>query len=368
MFSRRTAKSKSGPRGRSQWLSRLRPRSLGQGLVEFALILPVAALVLLLTIDFGRAYFQWITLNNVAKIGANFAALHPEGWEGLGDPAVKTAYRNLMSQDSKEAQSTCPLQSPIPDPTFPAAAPNTYAVGGQAQLQISCQFALLTPLIQSVFGGSSTLQISASSVFTIRGGALNGIPVSTVAPTGTATATSTPTSTATGTATTPTATVSFYGVPRAPNSQGGGPPGSPGEAQVVGLPGLIVDFTFATTGTRVSCLWDFSDGPVVNSCAGMVAHTFSSNTRRTYNVTLTVDGVTVSRTAYVLIGCQVPSFTGVKKNDASDVWLGAGFVRANLTTLNPQGGGNYFINNQSLPGGLLNPAGGCTGATITVGP
>jgi TadE-like protein/PKD domain len=354
-----------------------RRRTLGQSLAEFAIILPLLAFILLLAIDFGRIYQQWITLNNVAKIGANYAAQHPEGWDGTGSATVVTAYRSLMAKD---LTSTNCVVNPVPDPTFPDPAPNTYSVGGHAKVALSCNFGLITPIFNNLFPGQS-LAVSASALFTIRGGAINGIPVGNVNPPPTATPTPTPAPTATPTPTptatagataTPTPTplpavnVSFYGVPRPPNSQGGGPPGSPGENQIIGIPGLIVDFTNTTTGNKVACLWNFGDGSTSTSCGSPISHTYSSSTRRTYDVTLTVNGSQVTRTMYVLVGCQVPSFTGVRVNNASGVWTSAGFAAANLTTAS--GNGNYFINTQSLAGGLLNPNGGCTGATITVGP
>jgi hypothetical protein len=359
---------------------RRRRRSRGQSLAEFALILPLLALVLLMVIDFGRLYQQWITLNNVAKIGANYAALHPDGWEGGGDATVQATYQALMRKDL--LGGACDVPGAFPDPTFPDAAPNTYSVGGKARVELQCDFPLITPILNNIFPGQA-VGMGASAQFTIRGGAINGIAVSggggTPVPTGTpaptASPTPTPTPTPTGTPAgsptpTPTAlppvTVSFYGVPQPPNSQGGGQPGSIGENQIVGLPGLVVDFTNTTTGTMVNCLWDFGDGATSASCGSPIQHTYSSSTRTTYNVTLTVNGSPLTRLQYVLIGCQVPSFTGVRKNAATGVWTGAGFAAGNIT-LGP-GPGNYEINNQTLAGGLLNPAGGCTGAAITVLP
>src|SRR4029450_9817452 len=58
-----------------------RRRTKGQGLVEFALITPVVLLLLLVTIDFGRALYGWVVLQNSARIAANFAALNPDGWQ-----------------------------------------------------------------------------------------------------------------------------------------------------------------------------------------------------------------------------------------------------------------------------------------------
>src|SRR4051794_25746815 len=54
----------------------IRRRNQGQSLVEFALVLPVILLVLLVAIDFGRVYLGYINVQNMARIGANYAAAH----------------------------------------------------------------------------------------------------------------------------------------------------------------------------------------------------------------------------------------------------------------------------------------------------
>ncbi len=345
-----------------------RPRSRGQSLVEFAIVAPVALLILLMAVDFGRVYLGWITLNNIARIGANFAALNATAWEGSGNPTLRQKYRDLMAADLTGTDCGIPPAS-IPDPTFPDPAPATYAVGGHAHVALTCKFQLLTPFIGAVIGDANNrLDVSASAVFTIRGGAINGIPVGTSAPssiptstpppTAPPTPTSTPTSGPTGTPL-PGVTVSFYGVPRPPNSQGGGPPGSNGENQIVVIPGGIVDFTNTTTGTQVSCQWSFGDGSNLTQCGGP---THAYNTRGLYDVSLTVNGMTQVRPGYVLVGCQVPDFHGVHANDAQSRWAAAGFQ----TQVQIVGNGNFKIGTQSLASGLLNPQGGCAGATITL--
>jgi hypothetical protein len=101
-----------------------------------------------------------------------------------------------------------------------------------------------------------------------------------------------------------------------------------------------------------------------------VTHTYT--TRGLYNVTLSIDGGTLTRSTYVLIGCKVPALIGSRKNSATGIWTnpnssaGGGFAAGNITFL--PGTGNYIIHTQSWVGGYVNPTGGCSGATITVGP
>ena len=53
----------------------------GQSIVEFALVLPVLLFLLLMGLDFGRVFLGWVNLNNAARVGANYAALYPDGLE-----------------------------------------------------------------------------------------------------------------------------------------------------------------------------------------------------------------------------------------------------------------------------------------------
>ena len=44
----------------------------GQGMVEFALVLPLLVVLLVMAIDFGRVFFQWVGVTNASRIGANY--------------------------------------------------------------------------------------------------------------------------------------------------------------------------------------------------------------------------------------------------------------------------------------------------------
>ncbi len=389
----------------------------GQSLAEFALLTPLLVVLLILAVDVGRLFMGLTTLANVARVGANFAAQNPQAWAGSGDATTKARYRTLMLKDASGID--CALPSTLPDPVFSGDA-----IGDEVTVSLPCTFQLLTPglndLLRNVmplpagvtatqFGTSAGVPMAVSAVFIVRNGSINGIvidgevvpgsstpapsSVTTTIPTPTNTPTATPTNTATPTSTatlapgatptpTPTATattsatptasptqpivLSFYGVSTSTDASGGGPPGSANENQIIGINPLAVTFSNTSTGSNPGgCLWQFGDGATSNSCGNSVAHTYT--VEGTYNVSLTIDGQQLTRTSYVLVGCKVPAFAGVRRNEASDSWSSAGFTTT-MTFLDGQGNGqNYKIGYQSLTGGLVNPLGGC-GASITVGP
>ena len=368
-----------------------RRASRGQSLVEFAIFLPVLVTTLLLAVDVGRIYLGWVSLSNIARIGANFAAQNPDAWEGGGEAAVQARYQTLMYKDATNID--CTLESPLPAPIFPDSP--AYALGSRVRVSLTCNFALITPFLSNLVGdGAGNISVGTSAIFTIRTGSVDSVTINGVAVTPTPSPTAAPTPTATPTATasatptpdpaatptpvgatpTPTAAstptmalriVTFYGSSTDDDASGGGPPGSVDEDQIVGIRPLSVLFTDTSVGPpKSACLWNFGDGNQGTSCGDQVSHTYT--TRGTYTVTLTIDGTTFSGLNYVLVGCKVPAFAGVHKNAAVTNWTNAGFTGSNMSYL--PGSGNYKIGYQSLAGGLVNPIGGCSDATITVGP
>ena len=87
----------------------------GQSLVEFAIFIPLLASILLMGIDVGRVYLGWVTLTNVARIGANFAAQNPTAWQTT-NTTVQTTYQTLMKRDAQGID--CTLPSTLPAPSF----------------------------------------------------------------------------------------------------------------------------------------------------------------------------------------------------------------------------------------------------------
>jgi hypothetical protein len=168
------------------YLRRHRP-SRGQGLVEFAIILPFLMLVLLMAVDFGRVFFGWVGLANASRIGASYAAAHPDAWGVPGDAGQRDNYLDQILADANALN--CTLPGTIPAPAFPDGTD----LGDSAQVTLTCQFSLMTPLVSQILGG--TITIRADSIFPIRAGIAGGVVVGSLPPTPTPTPTPDPSAT-----------------------------------------------------------------------------------------------------------------------------------------------------------------------------
>ena len=71
----------------------------GQGLVEFALILPVLLLLVIGALDIGRAFYMKVILENAAREGANYMVYHTADGVANSFALAKTAVQ-VEAQDS----------------------------------------------------------------------------------------------------------------------------------------------------------------------------------------------------------------------------------------------------------------------------
>ena len=151
-------------------------RSRGQSVVELALILPVLLLLVVIALDFGRLFLGWIALNNMARVGADFAATHPDAdWTSSTDSDV-LEYRQLIASNADVINCTL-RQAPPPGPA--EAPPNptydlTREVGDTVRVSLDCWFKVLTPVVETVTG--SWVKMSASSAYPITYGCLADCP------------------------------------------------------------------------------------------------------------------------------------------------------------------------------------------------
>jgi len=142
-----------------------RPHPRGQGLVEFGLILPVLALLLVMALDFGRVFFGWVALQNTARVAADYAALNSRAWTSPDEPskqAEREEYDALIEADAGSINCTL---APVGPPTFTDAATGAPVdppeAGDHATVRLDCAMTLLTPLASAVLGGGVNLSAEA---------------------------------------------------------------------------------------------------------------------------------------------------------------------------------------------------------------
>ncbi len=72
-----------------RFTSKRRPH--GQGIVEFALLLPILILIIVGVFDLGRAFHALITITNAAREGARYGTMHPDEDANMKLAAVNEA-------------------------------------------------------------------------------------------------------------------------------------------------------------------------------------------------------------------------------------------------------------------------------------
>jgi Flp pilus assembly protein TadG len=173
----------------------------GQALVEFALVLPVLLVLLLLAVDFGRLFMTFVAVNNAAREGAFYAAqqamVTPFDDDAYNDGVEAAALRevNAQGQGGEGLMSvTTPACSDAVSGTVmtcAVAAAITSTTGNQVTVSVSQPFSLLTPIVGELFGGVVMLSASATAPV------LNAPSVTVLAPDPTPTPTPIPTPTPT---------------------------------------------------------------------------------------------------------------------------------------------------------------------------
>jgi hypothetical protein len=136
-----------------------RPR--GQALVETALVMPIILILLLGAIDFGRLFFSYVSLHQAARVAANAASV---------DPSLTTADVPGLVADENSVMNCDPLDAPVLVYTRAGAPISNAQIGDYAQVQLSCEFSLITPLANQLFNGPMAMR--ATATFPIRTGCI----------------------------------------------------------------------------------------------------------------------------------------------------------------------------------------------------
>lgn len=139
-----------------------RRQMAGQGLVEFALVLPVFLLLIAVSIDLGRAFYAYVAIENAAKEGAFFGATNPRcdtsGKQGCTDPGnVSWKVNDDLSGLAGSTVTVGCLAGGAPVSVESCKEGNQYRVG------VSHPFRLVTPIL-AAFGGTWTIKATATSL------------------------------------------------------------------------------------------------------------------------------------------------------------------------------------------------------------
>lgn len=152
------------------------PRSRGQALVEFALIVPVMLLLLVMAIDFGRLFFSYIQISNAAREGAAYGSHAPTNLVTITSRALQET--NAQAQ---RGESAIAVTAKCNDSAGTALASCSLATGGAAgagnsiTVNVNEPFTFMTPMITAVFSNLQ-LNASATSVVTDYASSSGGTP------------------------------------------------------------------------------------------------------------------------------------------------------------------------------------------------
>jgi Flp pilus assembly protein TadG len=150
-------------RGLVGFFSRLREER-GQGVIEFAMVVPLLAILIFVMIDFGKAVYYYIDLTHVANEGARIATVTPATLPGgaatfsayicnqLGDSAKSELRKGSSTVD--KAKVTLSYDSA-------AGADLGNDTGDPVTVEVSTKYHWIpwTKLAAMTLGGSATMRI-----------------------------------------------------------------------------------------------------------------------------------------------------------------------------------------------------------------
>lgn len=139
--------------------------------MEFAIALPLLAIVVFGTIDLGRAYLTWVRVKNAAREGAAYAQFFPgrvtPSGGGCADPDNITYRARAESGNDSGitiAVKTSSGQQITGCTTSGSGLPQP---GNPVTVTATKRFGLITPIVQSLVG--SNIDVRASVTVTVQG-------------------------------------------------------------------------------------------------------------------------------------------------------------------------------------------------------
>lgn len=130
---------------------------IGQDLVEFAFIVPILFLILIMIFDLGRVVYYYSVLTNTAREGARAAII-----DGTGNADIQFA----VCQLALGLDLGCP--TPAITVTNLDLEPDTENKPDHVKVGVSYQFSPVTPLVKFFLGMGASDSITLNSQATMR--------------------------------------------------------------------------------------------------------------------------------------------------------------------------------------------------------
>ena len=117
----------------------------GQNMIEMALVLPILLLLLFGIIEFGRIFYSFLSINNGARAGARYAAVHVVDDDDLKDIIAEKSFPgDSDAQDTVVAHTTIEYVDSDGDEDRES--------DGTVEISIAYPVELYAPLIYRIIG------------------------------------------------------------------------------------------------------------------------------------------------------------------------------------------------------------------------
>jgi Flp pilus assembly protein TadG len=140
--------------------SRRRRAYHGQSLVEFALILPLLAILFLGAVDLTRAFYYYIVLENATREGARVLIDYPYQFDDSA--ACAAVVREAQSYVTLSCGGGTPTITISPPVDLTANPPHRVPGRKPVTITATTTFTPLTIFLQQLVGGSITIRASTT--------------------------------------------------------------------------------------------------------------------------------------------------------------------------------------------------------------
>ena len=129
-------------------------------MVEFALVAPLLALMLLGAVDLTRAFYYYVILENSTREAARVLIDYP--YQYSDDEACRAAVREAQGYITLSCSGGTPTVAISPAASLGSSPPRRLPGRNTVTVTATTAFTPMTPLIQTFTGGTITLRASTT--------------------------------------------------------------------------------------------------------------------------------------------------------------------------------------------------------------